>query len=176
MKIRQMFFTVFLLLIVSPVFVQGANWISISGMTFVGDADIIMHKYEGISSYVTLETTIGFAWAPVTFPPNTKGKEVIRMEALIYDGLDVKYGILDVANVGISLHKVDLDTGLDTVVMSTGTGYSGAPGLITLSTKQATDPQIDNKKWSWYIKFRVELPSSSQYDEMRLYGVRIRYK
>ena len=98
-------------------------------MVFVGDADIVMHKYEGISSYLTLATTIGFAWAPVNFPPNTKGKKVVRLEALVYDGLDASFGILDVANIGVSLHKVDLATGLVTQVMSTEQVIRGLLGF-----------------------------------------------
>ena len=176
MKFRPLFFAVVLLLIVSPSIVQGASWISISGMTFVGDTNIVMHKYEGISSYLTLATTIGYAWAQVNFPPNVKGKKVVRMEALVYDGLDAMFGILDVANIGVSLVKVELATGLVIDVISTGTGYSGAPGLVTLSTTNATDAEIDNKKWAWYLRCRVELSSSNLNDELRLYGVRIRYK
>ena len=98
MRFKSMCVVVFLFLFVAPSFVQGANWISISAMAFIGDADIKIYKNEGISSYLTLETTLGSAWAPVTFPPNTKGKKVVRMEALVYDGSDASYGILDVAH------------------------------------------------------------------------------
>ena len=176
MKTKPMCFAVFLMLIVSPSFVLGATWISVSGMTFVGDADILMFKKEGISSYLTLETTYGSAWAPVNFPPNLKNKKVVRMEALVYDGLDAMFGIIDVANIQVYLNKVDLGTGAVTTVMSLGTGYSGAPGLITASTNLATDAEIDNKKWAWYLKCTVELQTPSYKDDLRLYGVRIRYK
>lgn len=174
MKFKLLFFAVLLLLIVSPTFVQGATWISISGMVFVGDADILMYKYEGISSYLTLDTTYGSAWAQVNFPPNSKGKKVVRMDATVYDGLDAMFGILDVANIRIDLIKVELATGLIKGVMAVGTGYMGAPGLVTLSDTTGTDAQIDNKKWAWYLKCTVEL--SGNRDDLRLYGVRIRYK
>lgn len=172
MKFKLTLFSIFLLLVVSPSLVYGANWISIPGIVFVGDADILMYKYEGISSYLTLETTYGSAWAPVNFPP--KAKKVIRMDATVYDGLDVFFGILDVANIRIDLIKVDMATGLITGVMAVGTGMQGAPGLVTLTDTTGTDVQIDNKKWAWYLKCTVEL--SGNRDELRLYGVRIRYK
>jgi hypothetical protein len=82
--------------------------------------------------------------------------------------------MLDVANIRIDLIKVDLATGLITGVMAVGTGMMGAPGLVTLSDTTGTNVKIDNKKWAWYLKCTVEL--SGNKDELRLYGVRIRYK
>jgi len=178
MKLRTKLFSLLLCSILFPSALFAANWISISAMTFVGDKNILMHKMEGISSYLTLETTTGSAWAAVNFPPNTKGKKVVRLEALVYDGLDVLFGELplDVAHIGVLLNKVDLATGETFDVMAAGTAYDGAPGLIIVTDTNGSNTEIDNKKWAWYLKCYIELSSSSQKDHMRLYGVRIRYK
>ena len=178
MKFKPMFFAVFLLLVVSPSLVQGANWISVSGMVFVGDADVLMFKEDGFSSYLTLQTSYGYAWAPVNFPPNTKGKKVVRMEALVYDGSTASFGMLDIGGIRIHLVKVDLATGGVTYVMGAGTPFAQAPGLVTLVATigpytEIDSGEIDNKKWAWYLRCIAAAPNI---DELRLYGVRIRYK
>ncbi len=151
-----------------------ANWISVSAMVFTGDfvEPNIYKNDDFFTSYLTIDSTLGIAWAPVSFPP--KAKQVMRMDASVYDGLEAWFGIIDVAALGVDLVKVDLSTGAITTVLAIGTAGRGAPGDIILTDNVGTDTSINNKKWAWYLRFRTEL--SGDKDNLRLYGVRIRYK
>ena len=157
------------------------RWISISPMAFSDDDDNIALLYKtdiGGEAYVTLGTSYGHVWAPVNFPSDADKREVDLVEARVFDNLDVlnPTQTLDYAHIDVSLVKVDFETGQTTQVIWLGTGWQGAPGHIILSGSPITDAEIDNQKYSWYLRLTVELYPISLKDDLRLYGVRIRYK
>jgi hypothetical protein len=158
------------------------RWISISPMAFSNHDEggkAILYKTEfGGEAYVTLGTNYGHVWAPVNFPPDADKREVNLVEARVFDNLDIlnPTQVMDYAHIDVSLVKVDFETGQTTRVVWIGTGFQGAPGHIIISGSPNTNAEIDNQRYSWYLRLTVELQSPLFKDDLRLYGVRISYK
>ena len=83
---------------------------------------------------------------------------------------------MDYAALAVHLVRLDFETGQTKTVRSVGTGFAGAPGHIILSDSTGMNTKINNRKYSWFLRFAVELQSPLFKDELRLYGVRIAYK
>lgn len=183
MRLKSVFSVLILLLFAFPsAGLAKDRWISISPMAFSTHDDAqkaLIYKTEfGGEAYLTLGTNYGHVWAPVNFPPEADKKQVQLLEARVFDNLDIlnPTQTMDYAAVAVRLVRLDFESGQIENVVTVGTGFQGAPGHIVLSGSPYVDAEIDNQRYSWYLRFTVELVSPLYKDDLRLYGVRIGYK
>jgi hypothetical protein len=183
MRLKPVISICLLLLIAFPTAgLAKERWISISPMAFSTHDEsgkALIYKTEfGDEAYVTLGTTYGHVWAPVNFPPDADKCEVRLVEARVFDNLDILNGTqtMDYAALAVGLVRIDFESGQTENVIWFGTAWQGAPGHIILSGSPPGKTEIDNQKYSWYLRLTVELQSSLYKDDLRFYGVRISYK
>ena len=147
------------------------GYVSVPAAAFKGSSDmedynITTYTDDNWPHYVKMRST-GAVLAPVNFP--IEGVQVKSMRVTLYD--DTDWG-----EVGITLFRVSLWSGNQTKVFDVWSGDIATPGLVRMSDWTGKARYVDNSKYAWFIMVWFAIGNQAAADNLRFYGVKIKYK
>jgi len=152
-KIFMVLASLFILL--PSIALSQGGWITIPAAAFTcrsstGDWSIEI----GDMHYLKLNSSVDTHFmATIVFPPEAQGLKVTEINATVLD-------FNTQSSVEVTLYKVNRYAGTSQKVFETSTSpHSNAPGVTRIIDKTGSNRLIDNKKYAWFILFKISSPS-----------------
>jgi hypothetical protein len=134
-------------------------FVSVSGINFVGETEIVDYDYHNTVGYVNKPTTPGYLFCDIQLPDYLRYIE--RMSFTYFDFTTAGY-------MFVQLRKVNRWDGTSQIIAYRATGVTDASNLIrTTSVILGAGRGIDNSNYNYFL--RVYFSQSG--DDLRLYSV-----